>query len=762
MADEHKAKRLEIAHVLFMDIVGYSKLLTDEQSEALQELNQIVRSTEVVRQAEAAGGLTVLPTGDGMALVFAGSVEEPVECALEISQALRAQPSLPVRMGIHSGPIHHVKDANARENIAGVGINIAQRVMDCGDAGHILVSKRVADDLAQQRRWQPYLHELGDVEVKHGVVVSLVNLYAETIGNPTPPTRLGKARGSISGSRVGTRKTFSPLALAILILAVLLLALAIVSVIFAPAIMRTLDQHRSVTLPQPTATALPSLAETIQSAVAKQITDELQGELSRKKKAAIQPPSTGSAIPEKSIAVLPFENLSRDPDNAFFTEGVQDEILTRLAKVADLKVIARTSTRKFKSAPENLPDIAKQLGVANVLEGSVQKAGDQVRVNVQLINALTSAHIWAEIYDRKLTDIFAVESDIAKAIAEALQAKLTGSEKAMMAAQPTTDTTAYELYHKGRSLWEKRSGDNLPKAISFYEQAIARDPKYALAYAGLANSYVLLPLYFSVPQRDAMTKAREAALKALQIDPKLAEGHNALGKILNFDDLDLAGAAREFQRAIELQPNNATAHQWYGNGPLDSLGRFEQAIAETKRAVELDPLSPIINTDRAYPLYYARRYDEAMAQAKKAIELDAAFFYSRQILGMVLQAKGDLPGAIAEFEKARQLSGDPLHLVLLAVAKIKMGDKNIAQQALAELDKVNRDRQGLAYDRAILYLSIGNKEEALRWLEQSYADRDGANLSWINVEPMLDPLRGESRFEALVQKVIAPKSEPKP
>ena len=374
MADEHKAKRLEIAHVLFMDIVGYSKLLTDEQSEALQELNQIVRSTEAAREAEAAGELTVLPTGDGMALVFTGSVEEPVECALEISQALRAQPSLPVRMGIHSGPIHHVKDANGRENIAGVGINIAQRVMDCGDAGHILVSKRVADDLAQQRRWQPYIHELGDVEVKHGVVVSLVNLYAETIGNPTPPTRLGKTRGSIPGSRVGTRKALSPLARAIfIIVAVLLLVLAIVSVIFAPAIMRTLDQRRSATLPQPTATAPPSLAETIQSAVAKQITDELQGELSRKKKAAVQPTPTGSAIPEKSIAVLPFDNLSRDPDNAYFVEGIQDEILTRLSKIADLKVISRTSTQKYKSAPDNLRDVARQLGVANILEGSVQK-----------------------------------------------------------------------------------------------------------------------------------------------------------------------------------------------------------------------------------------------------------------------------------------------------------------------------------------------------------------------------------------------------
>src|SRR6201981_2809106 len=244
MADEQKAKqRLEIAHVLFMDIVGYSKLLTDEQSEALQELNQIVRNTEAAREAQASGELTVLPTGDGMALVFTGSVEQPVECALEISRRLRAQPSLPVRMGIHSGPIHHVKDANGRDNIAGVGINIAQRVMDCGDAGHILVSKRVADDLAQKRRWQPYLHELGDVEVKHGVVVSLVNLYAETIGNPAPPTRMGKVRGSIGGSRVGTRKGLSPLARAIFIVAVLLIALAIVAVIFAPAIMHTLDRH---------------------------------------------------------------------------------------------------------------------------------------------------------------------------------------------------------------------------------------------------------------------------------------------------------------------------------------------------------------------------------------------------------------------------------------------------------------------------------------------------------------------------------------
>src|SRR5438874_4963211 len=760
MADDEKTKpRLEIGHVLFIDIVGYSKLLTDEQSEALQELNQIVRNTEAARAAATAGQLTILPTGDGMALVFTGSVEEPVECALEISQALRAQPSLPVRMGIHSGPIHHVKDANGRENIAGVGINIAQRVMDCGDAGHILVSKRVADDLAQRRRWQAYLHELGDVEVKHGVVVSLVNLYAETIGNPTPPTRLGKARGSIPGSRGGTRKGLSPLALAMFVVAVLLLALATVSVIFAPAIMRTLDQRRSAALPQPTATAPPSLAETIQSAVAKQITDELQGELSRKKKPAVQPTPAGSAIPEKSIAVLPFDNLSRDPDNAYFAEGVQDEVLTRLAKVADLKVISRTSTQRFKSAPSDLRDIAKQLGVMHILEGSVQKANDQVRVNVQLINAMSDAHLWAETYDRKLTDIFSVESEIAKTIADTLQAKLSGSEKQMMAAAPTTDTTAYELYHKGRSLWEKRSGDNIPKAIAFYEQAIARDPNYALAYAGLSSAYIILPFWAGVDRLDAYSKAKDAALKALRLDPNLAEAHLALGKVLFFSEIDLPGALREYQRAIELQPNDATAHHWLGNDALSALRRSEEAIAQCKRAVELDPLSSVINTDLGTTFYYAHRYEESARQLRKTLEIDPTFFYAHFNLGIALQAAGDLSGAITEYEKAKQLSDNTYVSMLCAQAKAYAGDKDAALRMLNDLDEISKHREVVGYLRALLYLSLNNKDEALRWLEQGLKERDGSNISWIKVDPLLDPLHGDPRFEALVQKVIAPKTE---
>jgi adenylate cyclase len=510
--------KFEIGHVLFIDIVGYSKLLINEQSEQLQTVKEIVRGTAQFRAAEAEGKVLRLPTGDGAALVFRTTPETPVLCALEIARELKKHPELRVRMGIHSGPVNAVTDLNEQANIAGAGINIAQRVMDCGDAGHILLSKHVAEDLEHYPRWKPYLHDLGQSEVKHGVRISVVNFYTDEVGNPALPEKFKSARPILAEPQPERSKLMFALAIGIGALAVV----AVFASLFAPGIRRSNEK-------------------------------------------ANREPTEALPIPAKSIAVLPFENLSRDPDNAYFVEGIQDEILTRLSKIADLKVISRTSTQKYKSAPDNLRDVARQLGVANILEGSVQRSKDQVRVNVQLINALTDAHLWADTYDRHLTDIFAVESEIAKTIAETLQAKLTGSEKAMIAAQPTSDTTAYELYHKGRSLWEKRSGDNLAKAIAFYEQAIARDPKYALAYAGLANSYVLLPLYFSVPQRGAMAKAREAALKALQIDPKLAEGHNALGKILNFDDLDLAGAAREFQRAIELQPNNATAHQWYGN-----------------------------------------------------------------------------------------------------------------------------------------------------------------------------------------------------
>src|SRR6476619_601646 len=754
MADEQKAKlRLEIAHVLFMDIVDYSKLLTDEQSEALQELNQIVRKTEAAREAEAAGQLTILPTGDGMALVFTGSVEEPVECALEISRALRAQPSLPVRMGIHSGPVHHVKDANERENIAGVGINVAQRVMDCGDAGHILVSKRVADDLAQQRRWQPYLHELGDVEVKHGVVVSLVNLYAETIGNPTPPTRLGKARGSIPGSRVGTRKTLSPFALAIFIVAVLLIALAIVSVIFAPAIMRTVDQRRSAT-PQPTATAALSLADTIKSAVAKQITDELQGELSRKKKAAAEPPPAGSAIPEKSIAVLPFANLSRDPDNAYFVEGIQDEILTRLSKIADLKVISRTSTQKYKSAPDNLRDVARQLGVAHILEGSVQKSNDQVRVNVQLINALTDAHLWADTYDRKLTDIFAVESEIAKTIAEMLQARLTGSEKTAISKKPTENPEAHELYLKGRFFWNKRTADDLRKSIDYFNQAVQKDPNYAQAYAGLAQAWKLLPAFNGGAPKDCFPQAESAAKKALALDDTSSSAHAAMASLKGLAGFDYPGAISEYARALQLNPNDATAHQWFGNDTLANVGQNERELSEMKRAVELDPLSLVINSNLGWAYIHLGRLDEAIAQLRKTVEMDGAFYYARYNLAQALELKGAIPEATAEYQKTMSMTEDPVPLGMLGRLYALHGQKDEALRLLQKLRQNREQGYTAAYSLALIYVGLADHNEALNWLEQGYREHDGFNIGPIRVDPLLAPLRSDPRFEALAEKIV--------
>jgi serine/threonine protein kinase/Tfp pilus assembly protein PilF len=459
-------------------------------------------------------------------------------------------------------------------------------------------------------------------------------------------------------------------------------------------------------------------------------------------------------LPEKSIAVLPLENLSHDPDNVYFAEGMQDEILARLSKIADLKVISRTSTQKYKSAPDNLREIAKQLGVGNVLEGSVQKSGEVVRVNVQLINALNDAHLWGDVYERKLTDIFAVESDIAKTIADTLQAKLTGAEKQLIAAQPTTDLTAYELYLKGRSLWSKRGGENLRQAIGFYEQAIARDPKYALAYSGLAEAYVLLPAYTTTAPQDAYPTAKAAALKALQLDEKLAEAHTALGLLLCIGDLDMAGSISEFQRAIALNPNYANAHHWYGNGPLLALGRFEEAIAEGKRAIELDPLSPIINADLGQNLYAARRYDEAIAQLRKTLEIDPTFYYAHYNLGMALQRKGDVPAAIAEYTKAQQLSDDLFVQVLLAAAKAQSGDKDAAIQMLAELEELSQHRYVPEYPRTLLYLSLGNRDEAIRRLEQAIADHESLTITMIKDDPKLDPLRGDPRFEALVQKVV--------
>ena len=551
--------RLEIAHVLFMDIVGYSRLLIDEQTETMEELNQIVRKTEAARQAETAGQLVILPTGDGMALVFTGSVEEPVECALEISQKLRAQPSLPVRMGIHSGPVHHVSDVNNRENIAGAGINIAERVMDCGDAGHILVSKRVADDLVQYRRWQPYLHDLGDFEVKHGVTVSVVNLFADVVGNPEPPERLRKAPAR-SGSRKAEKQPMNPL-----VYLIPLVALVILALIFGSRLFR----HRE---------AQPS-----------SVTQNAALTPNR-----IESPAPAAAIPEKSIAVLPFENLSDDKQNAYFTDGVQDEILADLAKIADLKVISRTSVMQYRTGtPRDLRAIAAQLGVANILEGSVQRAGNKVRVTAQLINARTDAHLWAEKYDRSLDDVFAIQSDIAQSIATQLQAKLSPREKTALASRPTSDLQAYDLYLRAQALFADTSDpvharDKLPQADRVLHQALDRDPKFLLAWCLLArvhNNIYWVGLDHTPAE---LERANAAVQAAVRLQPDAGETHLAMADYRYHCFRDYEGARRELALARQTLPNNAELYEY--TGYIDRReGQWAEAIRNLERALELDP-----------------------------------------------------------------------------------------------------------------------------------------------------------------------------
>jgi TolB-like protein/Flp pilus assembly protein TadD len=405
--------------------------------------------------------------------------------------------------------------------------------------------------------------------------------------------------------------------------------------------------------------------------------------------AATRQPQSPS-LPAKSIAVLPFDNLSRDPDNAYFAEGVQDEILTRLAKVADLKVISRTSTQHFKSAPENLPQIAKQLGVLNILEGSVQKSNDQVRVNVQLINALTDAHLWADTYDRKLTDIFAVESDIAKTIAETLRAKLTGAEQAAIAARPTENSEAYELYLRGRYFLAKRESDDLQRGIAYFNQAIAKDPKYAPAYAGLADAYTLLLDYANVSWADTLPKARGAAEKALALDDSLAEAHVSLALVWAQDGLNLEKVEPEYRRAIELNPNYAAAHYFLALSVLSPRGQCDQAVAEMKRALELDPFSVIMNANLGYIYHMGRRYPEAIAQLHKAAELNANFSYTHLLLGFALEMNGDLTEAMKEYEKvyaiekADELKGRNFGLAVLAHVYGRQGNR----------DRVPRPGQG--------------------------------------------------------------------
>ncbi|MFL6515983.1 MAG: hypothetical protein ACJ8M1_13275, partial [Chthoniobacterales bacterium] len=600
MPDEQKTKlRLEIAHVLFIDIVGYSKLLIDEQSEALHELNRIVRGTEAARQAEAAGQLIFLPTGDGMALVFTGSVEEPVECALQISEALRPQPGIPVRMGIHSGPVHHVSDVNQRENIAGGGINTAQRVMDCGDAGHILLSKRVADDLAQFRRWQPYLHDLGNLEVKHGDVVSIVNLYADGVGNPAQPGRFKVAPARL---QTASAKKRSIPVIGILIAAFALFALIVTALIFTPAVLK---QLRRANASPAGSTASPT-----------------------------------TATPEKSIAVLPFENFSDSKENQYFADGVQDDILTALAKIADLKVISRTSVMTYAAgANRNLREIAQALGVSHVLEGSVRREGAKVRVTAQLINAVNDTHVWADTYDRDVADVFAIQSEIASNIARQLEAKLSPPEQAALKEQPTQDLVARDLYERAKQLNDASSfnalrREKLVESADILNQAVARDPNFFNAYCLLANAQALLYFYGGDHTPERRTLAGAAVNAAAKLRPEAGETHLARADYLYRCYLDYDHAREELTLAQRSLPNDGQVFALLGYiGRRQS--RWDESTQNLRRALELDPRNWYYLQQIALSYSFLRRYPEMLATLDKVIEILPDDVNTRIVRGLI-------------------------------------------------------------------------------------------------------------------------------
>jgi adenylate cyclase len=622
-------------------------------------------------------------------------------------------------MGIHSGPVNQIVDVNNRSNIAGAGIDVAQRVMDCGDAGHILLSKRVAEDLSPFPRWNPHLHDLGECEVKHGRKVSLVNFYTDKIGNPEPPNKCQEQKG-----RPKTGAPARPLRLTSLsFIAAALLAFIALGLIISRLV------------------GIPQRREAVR----------VQSDAQDERHSAASLPNT------KSIAVLPFENLSHDPENAYFADGIQEEILTRLSKIADLKVISRTSTQRYKSAPENLLEIAKQLGVANILEGSVQKSADQVRVNVQLINAQNDSHLWAEKYDRKLTDIFGVESEIATKIADTLRAKLTGAEQHAIAAHPTENSEAHEAFLKGLYYWYKYPGPDFEKSRDYFQQAVDLDLTYAPGYAGLSYYYGFKSAIGLAPPNDNWPKAEAAANKALELDDTSPDAYNALAATKLYYYRDWPAAERYFRRGIELNPNSAEIHHHYALCLL-LFGPNEEMLTQMRRSAELDPLARRNNLDRAKMFFTLRQYDPAIDQFRATLDLYPDFATAHEWLGYAYEKKGMQRESIAEWSKALTLSGQAEEASIFERAYSTSGfEKAVFLLAQKKLDGLNERRGRGQYISAeeyvVAYVRLGDKEHAFTWLAKAVQERNRFALEFKS-NPLLDPLRGDPRFEKLVNQVV--------
>jgi TolB-like protein/class 3 adenylate cyclase/Tfp pilus assembly protein PilF len=696
MAAEFKKEiQLEIAYILLIDVVGYSKLLVNEQIELLQRLKEIVRSTESFHAAEARGELIRVPTGDGMALVFFHSPEEPARCALEISKALQDHPSSRLRMGVHSGPVNRVIDVNEKTNIAGSGINVAQRVLDCGDAGHILLSAHVAEDLAEYRHWQPYLHDLGECEVKYGLRLHLFNLYKDGLGNPQVPEKLKRRRWKQT-SGVSVRPTITPRWPKYLLTAVLLVSVGALAISF-------LVFYRGGSSP----IARPSAGEAV-----------------------------GLPITEKSIAVLPFENLSSEKENAYFADAIQEEILTLLSKISDLKVISRTSTQRYKSVPGNLPEIARQLGVAHILEGRVQKSGDAVRVNVQLIKASNDSHLWADTFDRKLTDIFSVESEVAKAIADQLLVKLTGQEEQIIAAKPTDNTEAYDAYLRGLAynVETAYTPANALGAQKYLREAVRLDPKFALGWALLsiadARGYITQALQPTVALRE---ETREAAETALALQPNLGEALYAKGFYHYACLKDYDTAVRHFEQARQFLPNSSQipASLAYVARRRGEWDRSESYFNQTER---LDPRNVILLGQHAQFYIELRRFPEALRKFDQVLDIMPGDVATLAAKAAIAQAEGDLPRASALLASIHPPADDPQALE----TQVYQG---ILERRPAQI--IRRLKEILAKPDPSLGYTTGELRFYLGWAQEVAGDHTAAQESWRQARSELEPFLKE-------------------
>jgi TolB-like protein/Tfp pilus assembly protein PilF len=759
-AETEENLRFEIGHVLFLDVVGYSKLLIDEQKEQTRRLTGIVLATRPVREA-ANEQLLRLPTGDGMALVFRNSLEEPARCALEIARALKEHPDLRVRMGIHSGPVSEVSDVNERTNIAGAGINLAQRVMNCGDAGHILLSQRVAEDLAEYRQWSQYLHALGECEVKHGLKVSLTNLYGDDFGNPAVPAKVAGARAdppeleSTSFFAELRRRNVYKVATAYAVAALVLIQIAtqvfpffeVPNWVVRPVVLLlALGFPVALTLAWAFELTPEGLRRTEPAGVSPRQSPRSLAWLYVVITAGLfsaglfflgrftVPSKQGGAVkaPEKSIAVLPFENLSSDKENSYFTEGIQDEIRTRLAKIADLKVISQTSTQHYKSAPENLPGIAGELGVAHILEGSVQKSGDRVRINVQLIKAADDSHLWADTYDRELTDIFSVESEVAIKIADRLRAKITGKEERVIVARPTENPDAYDAYLRGLAynLRTANSAANSRGAQKYLREAVRLDPKFALAWSLLSFVNARGYLTQTLQPTDALREeARQAAATALALAPDLGEALHAQGYYYYACLKDYDTAVRYFEEARQLLPNSSRIPESLAY-VMRRQGKWDQSEIYFNEAERLDPRNVYVLSQHAQSYIALRRFADALRKLDQVLTIVPDDMDTIAVQAAIAQAEGDLPRAAA----------------LLAPLRPQADDSNVlytqVYQAILERQPapvIPRLQEILAKPDPAWGYNLGERRFWLGWAQDVAGDHAAAQESWRQARGELEP-----------------------